>query len=225
MEDRKDEWGVDSPVYQSKVLGDFPDEDPWQIISLGLCEAAVLREIEPTHKKELGVDVARFGDDNTVLAIKDGDIITELIVISGRDTVQVSRQIMALHNTHNFLRIKVDEIGVGAGVVDTLKAAGLPVIGVNVARKSNNELYKNLRTELWFNGRDWLKYGKIPDDDRLKSELTAPRYDYTPDGKYMVEKKDETKKRIGRSPDIADAVLLAIYNPAPVAQSELYIIG
>jgi phage terminase large subunit len=124
--------------------------------------------------------------------------------------MEIAGKIMAMHHQEAFREIIVDEIGIGAGVVDRLKEQGAPVRGLNVAAKSSDDMYFNKRSEVWFNMADWLKYGSIPKDYELMADLTAPQYRYESNGKYRVEKKDETKKRLGRSPDRADAVILAV---------------
>jgi hypothetical protein len=109
--------------------------------------------------------------------------------------------------------ILVDVIGIGAGVVDRLYELGLPVRGINVGESaSSKEQFVRLRDELWWKGRKFFeaKDCKIPNDDALISELCAPTYKFMSTGKVIVESKDEMKKRISRSPDLADAFLLTL---------------
>ncbi len=212
VEDKKARWGEDSPMFISRVLGDFPSESENQIISLALCEKAKEAEVAPGGDYELGVDVARFGDDKTVYTIKQGNIIKEQIIESKKDTMQVVGHIQILHREYNFSSIKVDDIGVGAGVTDRANELNLPVIGINSAEKPLDDTYFNKRSEMWYVLRDWLKTGKIPDDDDLVADLIAPHYIFTSNGKLRVEDKAEIKKRLKRSPDQGDSIALAIYS-------------
>jgi hypothetical protein len=107
--------------------------------------------------------------------------------------------------------IMVDVIGIGAGVVDALKRKGLPVRGVNVAEApSVSGRYDRLRDELWWKARGWFESrdSTMPDDQDLLAELSLVKYGFTPVGQIKIEAKDEIKKRIAQSPDLADAFCL-----------------
>ena len=211
VDGRRERWGEDSPLFISRCKGDFPPEGEQQVISLSLCEAAAARDVLPEGDIHLGVDVARFGDDLTVLTPRRGNVILEQEVMSGRDTMEVTGRIGVLHYRDGYATINVDVIGVGAGVVDRGQERGLPVVAWDVRQSPDNpKLYFNKRTEAWFHFAEWLKYGKIPYDLELFADLTAPQYTYTSDGKYRVESKEETKRRLGRSPDYADSAIASI---------------
>jgi len=214
VNDKQLRWGEDSALYISRVLGNFPPEaDEQQLISLSLCEEAVNRDIEPIGEKEMGLDIARFGGGYTCYVIKHGYVITKLLFDSKRDTMEVAGRAKRIYEDENIIKIKADEIGVGSGVVDRLHEQGVNVVGVNSAESAiEKDKYFNKRTEMWFNAMDWLKTGKIPDDDMLIRDLTAVRYEYTSKGQYKLEPKDLTKKRLGYSPDRGDAFVLATYN-------------
>jgi phage terminase large subunit len=213
VNDRKKEWGEGSPLYQSKILAEFPEGGENQVITLRECEEAKHREVVPMGDKELGVDVARFGSDLTVYTLIQGNVINSQITESKKDTMEVAGRIASLMKNNGFVIAKVDVIGIGSGVVDRLAEQGLSVIGINSAEKAfNSEQYFNRRTEMWFDTKEWLKDGKLPDDDDLVADLTAPLFTYTSKGQYKMESKEETKKRLGRSPDRADSAILAIQN-------------
>ena len=114
--------------------------------------------------------------------------------------------------------IIVDVIGIGAGVVDRLAELGLPVRGINVSEtaSTNPERYLNMRSELWFKGRDWFtaKDCNLCKDGALSGELGALRFGYTSNGKIKVESKDDMKKRGVPSPNRADAFLLTLASEA-----------
>ena len=207
-----DNYGTDSNIYRVRVLGDFPAVDDDAVIPLDLCEAALSRDVEIIDVPVVwGVDVARFGDDSSALAKRQGNYLLEKTRIwKGKDTMQTT----GIISDEYFNAVKkpdaiyVDSIGIGAGVVDRLRELGLPVHGVNVAETpAVGEKYMRLRDELWFNTRDWLvkRDCKLADDEALIGELTAPRYGFTSGGKIKVEGKDEMKKRGVVSPNRADA--------------------
>jgi len=214
VNDKRIRWGEDSPLYISRVLADFPpDIEERQLISLALCEEAVNRDIEPIGEKEMGLDIARFGGDLTCYAIRQGNVILRLLFDSKRDTMEVAGRAKRLYEDEGIVKIKADVIGVGSGVVDRLSEQGINVIGVNSAESAiEPDRYFNKRTEMWFNALEWLKVGKIPNDDLLIRDLTAVRYEYTSKGQYKLEPKDQTKKRLGYSPDRGDAFVLAIHH-------------
>jgi phage terminase large subunit len=220
VNDRKKEWGENSPLYQSKVLAEFPEGGENQVITLKECEEAKNRDIEPTGIKELGVDVARFGSDLTVYTQIQGNVIFAQITESKKDTMEITGRIKNMMDNEGFVCAKIDVIGIGSGVVDRLRelipsmsSGRADIIGINSSEKAfNSEQYFNRRTEMWFDAKEWLKEGKIPNDDNLIADLTAPLFTYTSKGQYRVESKEETKKRLGRSPDRGDSAIMAIQN-------------
>ncbi|HIN04975.1 MAG TPA: hypothetical protein EYM65_01880 [Dehalococcoidia bacterium] len=109
-------------------------------------------------------------------------------------------------------RICVDEIGIGAGVVDRLKEQGFRVQGINVARRAGQEtLFANLRAEGYWRLRELFSSAQIsiPKDNQLMGELAAMRYSYDSQGRILIESKDSMRQRGLPSPDKADALMLA----------------
>ena len=222
-----EKYGVDSPIYAVRVLGEFPSQSEFAVVQLALVERGLeaFDEGGPgSGRLHIGVDVARFGDDDSVLAARRGDRVEPLVAIHGQDTTQIAGKAMAmaqeLRQRGERPLVKVDVIGVGAGVADQLRhSPDLEVVDVNVAaaatvQEDGHPGYERLRDQLWFAVRDFLKSGgAIPHDEKLESELVAPTYSYALSGKLKVESKDAIKKRLGRSPDRADAVALALYEP------------
>jgi hypothetical protein len=223
VDDMAAKYGVDSPIYQVRVRGNFATAVDG-VIPLYLCESALIRDVKPyANTNEIwGLDVARFGDDSTCLAKRRGNIQVEPChEWFGLDTMQTSGIIKREYDNARIKphSINVDVIGIGAGVVDRLKELGLPVVGINVAESASvNANYQRLRDELWFLGREWLdaKDCKLCDDS-LIAELTTAKYGIQSNGKIKVEGKDEMKKRGIASPNRADAWLLTF---APVAPSK-----
>ena len=210
-------YGRDSNYYRVRVLGEFPTAADDTLIPLDLIEGAFNRDIVGTDRNVVwGLDVARFGDDATALAIRRGNRMLEPVQVwRGLDTMQIAGRIVRLYeDTPRDLlpvQIAVDVIGIGAGVVDRLLELQYPAIGINVAESASiSDRYLRLRDELWFAARDWLKGGDVSmaRDDALAADLTAPTYSITSAGKLAVEPKAETKKRLGRSPDRADAFVM-----------------
>ena len=216
IDDISHQYGRDSNVYKVRVQGEFPTSEDDAVIPLELCESALIRNVEVYGVVRWGVDVARFGDDRTVLVKRRENGTTEKHKAwSGTDTMQTAGRIYAEYLDTPVAdkpeQIFVDVIGIGAGVADRLAELGLPIVPVNVAESSSyNEQYNRLRDELWFLARKALEKldFSLADDDTLVAELSLPKYKFTSSGKLQVESKDDLKKRYPRSPDVADAFCL-----------------
>ena len=212
VEDMKQRWGEESDQFKIRVLGDFPSKGFDNIISLRGIEKAVAREVPKNGDVIIGCDVARFGDDKTAFVLKQGNYGEVLETIDRSDTMYVAGRCIYWLNEIKDSRIKVDSIGVGAGVVDRLKEQeeyAERVDGVNVAESAtDSERYANQRSELWFKAKEWLdgEVGLKQHDGW--TQLSVPNYHINSRGKYQVESKDSIKKRVGSSPDIADAFCL-----------------
>jgi len=212
VDERREEWGEDSPLFLSSCLGEFPLDNPRAVIPLKLCMDSIAREIVPEGDLDMGIDCGG-GGDLTVYTKKRGNVITEIITESTPDVMQIPYVAMRHHRKENFRFIKVDKGGLGHGVVNRMGELDLPVIGVFFGGSANDtEQYVNKRTELWCNMKKWLEYGKIPDDPKLVAELTSTQFldKLTAKGQLQLESKKETKKRLGRSPDRADSLALAV---------------
>ena len=213
-----DKYGEDHDVTRVEVKGEFPKSGIDTVISLGLVEESVEREVEPSQSRIIwGLDVARFGLDRTVLVKRCGNVLQEKpLWWRGKDLMQTTGKVVAMYEGLTHAQrpdiIVVDSIGIGAGVVDALKEAGLPVKGVNVSEAPGiGDRFMRLRDDLywrmreWFEGRDcYLPKGC----DDLIGELTMPWYEYSPNGKIKVAGKQDIKKKLGRSPDLSDAFML-----------------
>ena len=217
VEDMKQQYGEDSNIYRVRVLGLPPETDDNAIMGRALVEAAINRDVEPTHVMPVwGIDIARMGSDRCALCKRTGNVITEPIKHwGGKDLMQTVGIIMAEYDSTPYKdrpsEILIDSIGLGAGVVDRLVELDLPARGINVAESSSmSDRYMRLRDELWFKCREWLEQKDvcIPDQDELVTELTAVQYEILSSGKFKVESKDQMKKRGMRSPDVADALML-----------------
>lgn len=217
-------YGEESNAFRVRVLGLFPKGDDDTVIPYELVQAALQRDVAPSNVKPLwGVDCARFGSDKSALARRRGNTLMQPVQEwAGLDTMQLAGRIKAEYDvttpSTRPTEILVDEIGLGAGVLDRLRELGLPARGINVGEAPVvfNDRYMNLRAELWFKGRDWFaaKNVNIANDEKLLAELVAPRFQYTSTGKVKVEAKEDMKKRGIPSPNRADAFLLTLASEA-----------
>jgi hypothetical protein len=131
--------------------------------------------------------------------------------------MQLAGRIAAAIRTFQPQRVYIDEVGVGAGVVDRLREQGYPVKGINVARSAlQSAIFANLRAEGYWKLRERFSLGliSIPNDNQLMGELAAMRYSYDSLGRVIMESKDEMRSRGLPSPDRADALMLAFVEPA-----------
>ena len=218
-----EQYGEDSTVSRVEVMGEFPSSEDDTVIPMGLIRAAIDRDVSLTASAPViwGLDVARFGGDNSALCVRQGNTVFEITSFSSMDLMQLCGVIKNRYDEATVLdrpqEILVDVIGIGAGVVDRLREQNLPVRGVNVSESSSaKKNYLNLRAELWFAIKDWLAQRdcRLPIDDELASELAAPLYKYTSTGKIKIESKDEMRKRGIKSPDKADALALTMASSA-----------
>ena len=211
--------GKDTPLYRARVLGRWPDQSEDSLISLAVVEAAQQRWTAPEGKlMAAGCDVARFGADETVVAmIYEAGMVAPLSVRRGQDLMATAGQLKVLGAE----KLGVDDGGLGGGVTDRLveqKIAVVPVVAGSSATDDSH--FVNLRAEMWWALREALKAGDIslPDDRKLAADLTNVKFGYDSRGRVKLESKDEIRKRIGRSPDRGDA--LAIANWVRLAQSK-----
>ncbi|NPV44817.1 MAG: AAA family ATPase [Firmicutes bacterium] len=214
VEDKRLKWGETSPMWYSRVLGEFPEQGDDTLIPLAWIEAAQQRWFaeQDGGPIELGVDVARYGSDSTVIVVRKGNKASIVAQIYGQDTMEVTgRVIDALRQTGASVA-KVDEIGIGAGVVDRLKEQRYPVQGMNTSEAAyDKERFANKRAEWYWGLRERFQSGDvaIPLDDELASQLASLKYKFDSRGRIQIESKEELRKRGLPSPDKADALMLA----------------
>ncbi|MCM3488791.1 DEAD/DEAH box helicase family protein [Alkalihalophilus marmarensis] len=237
-----EKYGRDSDVARVRVYGEFPRAEADSFIPLEIAELAKETAI-PTPADitigDLGVDVARFGDDETIIAPRIGNKVFKLNVYRKVETTATTgyvlkhaRDMMRQNPNLKEVYIKVDDSGVGGGVTDQLKEAirdnrlpykVFPV--VNNGTADDHEHYENVGTEQWGVLRESLHESltkhlqgeeatvELPKDEKLITQLTSRKYRMTRKGKIALERKEDMKKRGLQSPDRADAVVLAFYRP------------
>ena len=227
--DKARQWGVSSALYLAKVRGQFPEVGGDGLLSPASVRAAMTRRWVPSTPVRIGVDVARFGRDRSVLALRRGPAVEILEVLEGADTMRVAGAVAAALRENPGASAIVDEIGLGAGVLDRLREQGLPVFGVNVARPpQERERFINRRAELWWALRDRFLEGEIILDlaaADLAAELTSLRWSVDSRGRITIESKEAIRRRGEASPDLADAVMLAFAEPDAVKAPFFYIGG
>ena len=218
------------PLRSQMLYGDFRigvEDDPWQIIPTAWIRAAMARwepRQAPGPMSCLGVDVAHGGADQTALSRRHGAWFAELDVHDGKETPdgQAVCGLIAQVPTGG-CPIHIDAGGVGASAFDIARGLGMKVVGLNFGGKSQAKDksgsfgFVNLRAEMYWHLREALAPEAdpplaLPPDRRLEADLAAPRWKMTLGG-VQVESKDDIKKRLGRSPDRADAVVLALAVP------------
>ncbi len=221
QQERLADWGEDHPLYISKVMANFPALSDKQLISYQMCQQAIHRDVIPEGNKTLGVDVARFGKNLTVYTERQGLWLGNIETEAKRDNVQVAARIKNKFIVDKELEnVIIDEGGPGGGVVDILRADKKEgnfrgnIIGIQFGGSALDKMqFANMRTQLWFDMRKFLKTGQIPDDDTLVGDLTAPEFDMNTRGQYFLEPKEKTEDLIGRSPDRGDSACCSVHNP------------
>lgn len=238
VERRRKQWGENSAVYANRVLGEFHSADEDGVIPLSWVEAAVERWQENArwHNDDpatgillpweaaltaVGVDVARSGEDKTILALRHGLRVHELRESFHEDTMQTSGRVVGVLEANPGAYAMIDTDGLGAGVTDRAREleydarafhAGQTKGIENFTDRSGELHFANVKSAAWWRLREMLDpiYGvavELPPDPVLLGDLTAPHWKIESNGRIRVEKKEEVKKRLGRSPDKADAVV------------------
>lgn len=231
-------YGENSNAYRVRALGEFPEADDDTVMPRTWVEAATERfdlfisdEIDLITPIVWGLDVARFGDDRTALAKRQGNRLLSIEHWGNRTLTETAGRVANLYKEtpphEQPTRIYIDTVGIGAGVYDRLQEQGYPVEAVNVSESpAIKERFVRLRDELWWKGREWFEARScfIPSDEELITELSAPRYTFESTGKIKVESKNDLKRRGQRSPDLADAFLLTLVwgNDASQATGDLF---
>lgn len=220
-------------TYRQEYLCDFSASADNILITIDLASNSAALILTPVDiqgaPKIIGVDPARFGSDDFVIIRRQGlQAFTPLILKNVDNMTGASRVIQEIDD------FKADacfiDAGAGSGVIDRCRQLGYKVIETNFGgRASNSNLYVNKRTEMWADMKEWLEMGgAIPNVPELKADLVTPTYDFDAANKMRLESKDSIKERLGRSPDIADALALTFAAPVlpnqnlRAAQSNFY---
>lgn len=222
------DYGEDSDFVRVRVKGEFPKSSSAQLVSSEHVDAAVTYRAVGFEKLPLilGVDVARFGDDQTVICARRGRKVYALEKYRELDTMQVAGHVAAAIKKLKPALVNIDIGAMGAGVVDRLREQGFDVRGINFGASPTDKVkYANKRAEMWGEMAAWLKEAaEIPDDQELKQDLIGPEYTYTSSQQLLLEKKESMKRRGLPSPDCADALALTFASPVSdqQANTEIY---
>jgi len=215
------EYGEDSSQARVEVYGEFPSAGEDQFISPTLVEDAFKRERykDTSAPIVIGVDPARGGADSTVILVRQGRDIISIKRYQGEDTMSIVGRVIEAIEEFKPVMTVIDEGGLGYGILDRLTEQRYKVRGVNFgSRAKNSIMWGNKRAEMWGAMRDWLKTASIPEDRKLKSDLTGPMKKPNSSGTIFLEGKKEMKARGMASPDAADA--LCVTFAFPVAHRE-----
>lgn len=231
-------YGEDSDVFRVRVAGDFPLQEDDIFIPISLVENSIQTEFSPRKTPDLvhiGCDVARFGDDKTVIGYKVDEKVTFYRKRQGQDTMKTADDIILLgeelvqrYKLDSPIPVKIDDGGVGGGVVDRLRQVKrnnperfwwLEVYPVKFGQRIKHKYYHDSTTYMMAVVKKLLQpYDEdgsrkpveliLPDDDDLVAQLSGRKYALTEASKIKIESKDAVKKRGQPSPDEADCVLL-----------------
>ncbi|MEY2875316.1 MAG: hypothetical protein RLZZ373_2687, partial [Pseudomonadota bacterium] len=217
--------GEDSDIVRVRVRGMFPAQSVMQFISSEAVETAQTRQLsalDPGSPMILGVDIARFGDDQSVIRGRkgrDGRVIPP-IKWRGMDTVFSAGKVAEAIDRYKPEAVFIDGGGVGGGVVDVLKSQNFRITEINFGSEAKeSRKYANKRAEMWGAMRDWLDIGTIDADPELRDDLIGPEYHFDTASRILLEKKEDMKRRGIASPDNGDA--LALTFAAPVQRTDM----
>lgn len=243
-----EDYGEDSDFVRVRVKGDFPRAASSQFIGEDFVEAARARYRALLRRKRermgeladagapvrvslvedapawapliMSVDVARFGDDQSVIGLRRGNLFMVHDKYRGKDTQELAALVAEAINSLGPDAVFVDAVGVGGGVVDGLKRLGYEVESVMGSMKPLDETkFFNRRVEMWHSVREWLKDGGIIEDsDELRDDLTGPEYGFDSKSRWQLETKDDMKARGLPSPDVGDCLAMSFFMPVAPRQ-------
>jgi len=223
IDERKEQWGEASPMFVSRVLGEFPLEGEDTLIPLAWCERAVVRWHKNKNEKRmnthvfLGLDVARYGTNKTVLTDYIPPRVREITKIQQKSTTGAVNMVIqaGIAAGAKLQQVTVDDTGVGGGVTDRLRDLKYPVIPINFSQKPADPMhFRSIRDEIYWYLRELFRSDEIeiPPNDDLIAQLSAVKYKINPrSGRIEIEGKDDMKKRGVGSPDEADSLAIAVY--------------
>lgn len=217
-----EKWGRDNPWVLVNVFGRFPPSSLNSLLGPDDVTAAFNRKLterDIAHAaKVIGVDVARYGDDRTVIFPRQGRAAFAPKVLRGKSTLEVADAVIFAYNHFNEGNEQADACfvdstgGHGAGVIDVCREAGLRVIEVNFSESASENKFFNKRSQIWWEMCEWVKASSIWNTPELVKELTEPQFIYVKD-QFRMEEKEQIKKRLGFSPDYGDALATTFAMP------------
>lgn len=220
----RDRFQVEYPLNATEAFKNSVDR---AFINSKYVERARHEQVESGNNLIIGVDVAISDRDRTAIIRRKGRCAYNLERFGNHNTMEIVGRVKRIIMDENPLRVYIDCIGIGAGVVDRLREMGFDCVeGINVARSANDkEKFKNLRAELWSDMRDWLYQDmpvQIPDEDMLHGELCSLGFKETSTGQIQIEGKDDLRSRGLPSPDGADALALTMFGGSFYGATKLF---
>lgn len=212
------QYGRDNAWVMAYVLGLFPPGSMNKLLSPDEVSAAMGRHLKEEDyqwaQKRLGIDVARFGDDSTIIFPRQGLAAFKPVKMRNARTNEIAARVMiAKSKWQSEMEVVDDTGGWGAGVIDSMIMAGNAPLPINFSGKALDSRFFNKRAEMWWSMAEWVKRGgALPKDEELAKELCAPTYTFH-NGKIQIEEKEQIKKRLQFSPDKADALCLTFAIP------------
>lgn len=218
-----EDYGIESDFVKIRVLGEFPSQSDNQFIAGGDVDAcmAYVAEAYGALPKILAADIARFGDDQSVICKRQGRKVHPFTSWRGMDLMKTADKIAEAIDDWGPDAVVIDETGIGSGVVDRLRQLRYDVFGFNGGETPRDkDTYRNKRVEVWGLMRAALRERiELPKDDQLKADLIGPEYGFTPTQQLWLEKKEDMKRRGLASPDLADALAMT-WAVSPKARRE-----
>lgn len=211
-------FGRDNPWIMSTILGLFPPGSLNALFTVNEVEAAMGKHLKESQymfvEKRIGVDVALYGDDRTVLFPRQGLASFPPLIMRTQEPADISAALQVMRGEIGSDQEFIDDTGGwGSGVISHYKLAGFSPVAVQAAGKAIKPQYYNKRAEMWFGMREWLRGGgALPNLPELVAEMTTTEYTMK-DGKLLLQPKELVKVTLGRSPDIADALAQTFARP------------
>lgn len=212
------EWDKENnpSLYAHKWLGEPISQAEMAIISRELIVNSMKREIEDDGQIEIGVDVARMGDDRSVFWKRKGLKTIGFDVYSKLRLTELADMLEQFSEFNKEILIKIDDTGVGGGLTDIMIQRGYNIMAINFGSvASDSDKYPNYISEAWFHLQSIINQIQLPMNGDLIMELSTRQWKQDNKGKRAVESKNDYKKRGFRSPDLADACIICYYTPQP----------
>lgn len=224
---RRRDWGEGSPIWQAKVLGEFPDISDEYLITPAMLEKCYQLDLPGLEWGRYGVDIARMGVDKSVVYRNRGGQIRLVKSWAKKDTMQSAGEVARIIGGHGTRKIPamIDIIGIGSGVYDRLREQRYEVGAFQGSERAMNpRKYKNRRSEVWWTFRELMEEGLIDldaEDETLAAHLGSVKWGVDSAGRIYVETKDDLRGRGLPSPDHADAAILSTVAASPVVGMRL----
>jgi phage terminase large subunit len=225
-------WGQMHPMFRARVLGEFPSQSAYSVYSLELIERAKRdptpqeNELLKTARIQIGIDVAGPGEDETVVVVRSGGCVLETHAFADADPRGRVVQVLGKwQRTGRLQAVLVDVIGIGYNFAFHLADLGFPVVQFNAGfRPIDTERFTNLKAEAYWQLREHMESGAICglNDLETEAQLAGILYRPTSSGRTEIESKDDARRRGQRSPDRAEALVLAFYKIVLREQTVVY---